>query len=341
MPGDPVARTATIRPIRRRGRGPGADCRANPPTRRTPRRQALRTTGGGQRDGGSGDDSSVRAILLTTTLVTLLFAGGATAISAGGKTPHRPLPGGLEPNLQAVVPHHLGVQNTGGREYLRLANGIADVGAGPWHLHPQTVIVGEGGTTTAIQDIWSTKDGASDPGGRIVCSFATTQFEFHPAHNHWHIGSVARFAVAKATDDGRGGGIGAVFVNDLGVAQSFKTTFCLIDWVKIEDNTKTPERTYFASITTLRIRASRSARSTSTTTGSGPGDQFHRRSAGVYYLSVDVNDEGKFIESDRTNNLSWTSFRLSRESNGNAKITLISHSQCSSPNMCGEELPNR
>ena len=81
--------------------------------------------------------------------------------------------------------------------------------------------------------------------GQVVCSFATTQFEFHPAHNHWHIGSAARFAVHKATDDGRGGGVGAVFVNNLGVAQSFKTTFCLIDWVKIQDNTKTPERTYF------------------------------------------------------------------------------------------------
>ena len=101
-------------------------------------------------------------ILLTAVIVTLMFGGGAALVSAGAKTTD-PCPGGLEPDLQAVVPHHLGVQNTGGREYLRLANGIADVGAGPWHLRPQTVIVGEGGTTTAIQDIWSTRDGASDP----------------------------------------------------------------------------------------------------------------------------------------------------------------------------------
>jgi hypothetical protein len=282
-------------------------------------------------------------ILLTAALVTTLFAGGATAIvSAGGKAPADPCPGGLEPDLQAVVPHHLGVQNTAGREYLRLANGIADVGAGPWHLHPQTVIVGEGGTTTAIQDIWSTKDGASDPAGRIVCSFATTQFEFHPAHNHWHIGSVARFSVQKATDDGRGGGIGAVFVNNLGVAQSFKTTFCLIDWIKIQDNTKTPERTYFECDRDAPFQG----------VSVGWIDQYHHSlegqeidftgaPAGIYYLTVNVNDDGAFIESDRTNNLSWTSFRLTRESNGNAKISLISHSPCSSPNMCGEELPNR
>jgi hypothetical protein len=281
-------------------------------------------------------------ILLTTALVTILFAGAATAVvSAGGKTID-PCPGGLEPDLQAIVPHHLGVQNTGGREYLRLDNGIANVGAGPWHLHPQTVIAGEGGTTTAIQDIWSARDGASDPGGRVVCSFATTEFAFHPAHNHWHIGSVARFSVQIATDDGRGGEIGAVFVNNLGVAQSFKTTFCLIDWIKIEDNSKTPERTYWACDRTAPFQG----------VSVGWIDQYHHSlegqeidftgaAPGVYYLTVNVNDDGKFVESDRSNNLSWSSFRLSRDSNGNAKLTPISHSACSSPNMCGEELPNR
>ena len=281
-------------------------------------------------------------ILLTTALVTLLFAGGATAIvNAGGRTTD-PCPGGLEPDLQAIVPHHLGVQNTGGREYLRLDNGIANVGAGPWHLHPQTVIVGDGGTTTAIQDIWSTQGGASDPGSRVVCSFATTEFEFHPAHNHWHIGSVARFSVQKATDDGRGGGIGAVFVNNLGVAQSFKTTFCLIDWIKIDDNSKTPERTYWACDRTAAYQG----------VSVGWIDQYHHSlegqeidltgaAPGIYYLTVNVNDDDKFVESDRSNNLSWASFRLSRDSNGNPKISVISHSACSSPNMCGEGLPNR
>jgi lysyl oxidase len=281
-------------------------------------------------------------ILLTTALVTMLFAGGATAIvNAGGKTSD-PCPGGLLPDLQAVVPHHLGVQNTSGREYLRLDNGIANVGAGPWHLHPETVVAGEGGTTTAIQDIWSTRDGASDPASWIVCSFATTQFAFHPAHNHWHIGSVARFGVQKATDDGTGGGIGAVYVNDLGVAQSFKTTFCLIDWIKIQDNSKTPERTYWACDRTAPYQG----------VSVGWIDQYHMSlegqeidftgaPIGVYYLTVNVNDDGKFIESDRSNNLSWVSFRLTRDSMGNAKITLVSHSACSSANMCGEALPNR
>jgi len=284
-------------------------------------------------------------ILLTTTLVTMVFAGGATAIAVAGSKPPTstdPCPGGLEPDLQPIVPHHLGIQNAQGRETLRLDNGIANVGAGPWHLHPETVIAGSTGTTTAIQDIWSTRSGASDPTGRIVCSFPTTDFEYHSAHNHWHIGSVARFGVQKATDDGKGGGLGAVFVNNLGVAQSFKTTFCLIDWIKIEDNTKTPERTFWACDRTAPYQG----------VSVGWIDQYHHSlegqeidltgaPVGVYYLTVHVNDDGVFVESDRSNNLSWTSFRLTRDSNGNPKITLISHSPCSSPNMCGEDLPNR
>ena len=280
-------------------------------------------------------------ILLVAVLATVASAGAASVVAGGGKS-NDPCAGGLKPDLQAVVPHHLGIQNTGGREYLRLDNGIANVGAGPWHLHPQTVIAGETGTTTAIQDLWSTKGGASDATGRIVCSVPTTEFAFHPAHNHWHIGSVARFAVQKATDNGTGGGIGAVYVNDLGVAQSFKTTFCLIDWIKIEDNSKTPERTFWACDRTAPYQG----------VSVGWIDQYHMSlegqeidltgaPVGIYYLSVNVNDDGVFIESDRSNNLSWVSFRLSRDSNGNPKIALIGHSACSSPNMCGEALPNR
>jgi hypothetical protein len=263
---------------------------------------------------------------------------------AGGKPPPAPAdpcPGGLEPNLQAIVPHHLQIQNTQQREFLRLDNGIANTGAGPWHLRPETVIAGDSGTTTAIQDIWSTPGGQSDPASAVVCSVATTQFEFHPAHNHWHIGSVALFAVHRADDDGRGGSVGPVFVNNLGVAQSFKTTFCLIDWIKIDDRSNTPGRTYF--------ECDRDAPSQGVSVGWI--DQYHHSlegqevdltgaPPGVYYLTVLVNDERKFVESNYTDNLAWVSFRLTRDSS-NPKITLISHSACSSPNMCGESRPGR
>lgn len=275
----------------------------------------------------------------TAVLIGAMIVGTGTS-SAGGKG--GTCDGGLLPDLQPIVPHQLQIQNTGGREYLRLDNGIANVGAGPWHLHPETVIAGESGTTTAIQDIWDKVGGASDPTAHIVCSFATTQFEFHPAHNHWHIGSVARFAVQSAADDGTGGTFGSVYVNDLGIAQSFKTTFCLIDWIKIEDNSKTPERTYWACDRTAPYQG----------VSVGWIDQYHQAlegqeidltgaPVGIYYLTVNVNDDGLFVESDAGNDLSWVSFALRRDSKGNPKITLISHSPCSSPNLCGEDLPNR
>lgn len=280
------------------------------------------------------------------TLASLAVALAAVQVSfAGGKPPPAPAdpcPGGLEPNLQAIVPHHLQIQNTQQREYLRLDNGIANVGAGPWHLRPETAPSGDGGTTTAIQEIWSTAGGASDPASRRICSFRTTQFEFHPAHNHWHIGSVALFAVRRAADDGRGGSFGPVFRNDRDVAQSFKTTFCLIDWIKIEANSKTPERTFWACDRTAPFQG----------VSVGWIDQYHHSlegqevdltgaPVGVYYLTVHVNDDRVFVESNYTDNLSWVSFRLTRDSNGNPKIALVSHSPCSLPNMCGEALPNR
>jgi hypothetical protein len=287
----------------------------------------------------SGRRAAFGSIVLIGAFV--IGVGTASAVPGGGG-PGGQCDGGLIPDLQPVVPHHLGIQNTGGREYLRLDNGIANVGAGPWHLHPDTVIAGETGTTTAMQDIWDKVGGPSDPTASVVCSVPTTQFEFHPAHNHWHIGSVARFSVQLAADDGIGGAIGAVYVNDLGVAQSFKTTFCLIDWIKIDDNSKTPERTYWACDRTAPYQG----------VSVGWIDQYHHSlegqevdltgaPAGIYYLRVDVNDEGRFVESTTADNLAWRSFSLSRDSNGNPKIAYISTSPCTSANMCGNELPNR
>ena len=286
------------------------------------------------------------AIVMTgafAVLVGSLLVGVSTSLAApkpGGSGGN--CDGGLLPDMQPIVPHHLQIQNTGGREYLRLANGIANVGSGPWHLHPEHAIVGESGTTTAMQDIWNKAGGPGDPTARILCTVATTQFEFHAAHNHWHIGSVARFAVQKALDNGTGGGIGAVLVNDRGVAQSFKTTFCLIDWIKLEDNSNTGGRTYWACDRTAEYQG----------VSVGWVDQYHHSlegqevdltgaAVGIYYLTVDVNDEVLFVESNTANNFSWVSFRLSRDSKGNPKIALIGHSSCNSPNLCGEGLPNR
>ena len=274
--------------------------------------------------------------------ISLLATLAAAAPTLAGRPPSDDCAGGLKPNLRPVVPSQLQIQNTSGREYLRLTNGIANQGDGPWHLHPETVIVGDAGTTTAIQDLWDRVGGPSDPAARVVCSVPTTQFAFHPAHNHWHIGSVARFGVHPATDDGRGGAWGPAYVNDLGVAQSFKTTFCLIDWVKIDGNKKTPNVTYWACDRTAPYQG----------VSVGWIDQYHHSlegqevditaaPVGVYYLMVHANDDGGFVETTTADNVAWQSFALTRDSNGNPKVTLIAHSACSPATMCGEGLPNR
>ena len=63
--------------------------------------------------------------------------------------------------------------------------------------------------TVAIQEIL-------DADGKIVTEKMVSTFEFHPAHNHWHIANVARFEVRGATDDETRGHWGGVVVNDRG-----------------------------------------------------------------------------------------------------------------------------
>ena len=73
----------------------------------------------------------------------------------------------------------------------------------------------------------------SRPATRSCASASTGTFEFHPAHNHWHIGDVALFEVRKGSPTGPIVG-----------GNSIKTTFCLIDWYKLEGNTNSAERVF-------------------------------------------------------------------------------------------------
>ena len=141
---------------------------------------------------------------------------------------------GLYPDLQTVVPKHLSIQNTQQREILRVTNGIANRGDGPWQLRPEF----QSDVTIARQEIL-------DANGQIVDNPIVGRYVFHPEHNHWHIENVALLEVRKARDNGIGGRWGRTVVNDLGQVQAIKTTFCLIDWYKLDENAPTWERTYW------------------------------------------------------------------------------------------------
>jgi Lysyl oxidase len=121
--------------------------------------------------------------------------------------------------------------------------------------------------------------------------------------------------------------------------QTIKTTFCLIDVVRLEGNSSRPDRTYWDCFPDRRQGIS-----------PGWGDQYHHATEGqeleltgqppgVYYVVSTTNPDLAFLESDYGNNTAWASFRLRRDSQGNAKIDRVAHSACVGT-LCGAT-PNR
>ena len=237
------------------------------------------------------------------------------------------VPGGLYPDLRAANPHHFTVQNNQQREFLRFSNMVANTGQGDLILRPEHDTINN--VTTGYQEI-------EDAAGDVIHEQPVSEFIFHPAHNHWHLTSVALFEIRKAADDGRGGLMGDVLSN-----QSIKTTFCLIDVIKLDGNSKTPFRRFWDCFPDERQGIS-----------AGWGDQYHHATEGqeleitgapkdkVYYLVTTSNPDGAFLETTTANNTAWTSFRLTRDSKGNAKITEVAAKPCTGA-LCGTSIPNR
>ena len=251
---------------------------------------------------------------LTAAVNTAVIFAFATSASGG------PTPGpGLLPDLQTVVPTHLQIVNQQQRDLLRFSNGIANTGPGPLALRPENV----GLVTNGIQEI-------RDADGNVVSERLASQYEFHPAHNHWHLGDVALFEVRKGSPTG-----------PIVSGNSIKVTFCLIDWYKLDGNSPTRDRGFFDCETSYQ--------------GISPGwvDQYHHALEGQrldltgapnntdLYLVSTANFANAFLESDSTNNTAWIRFRLSQDSKGNRKLSVLGNSPCSTPAMCGIGAPIR
>ena len=142
------------------------------------------------------------AVILVGGLV--LAVGGAIALAG------KPAAAALYPDLRTVVPTHLNLVNQQQNEYLRFSNGIANTGAGPWALRPDPPLSDAVDEVSAVQEF-------RDSGALYKCGEQPKQvtdcynvvsehlggvFEFHPAHNHWHIGDVALFEVRKGSPTG-------------------------------------------------------------------------------------------------------------------------------------------
>jgi hypothetical protein len=281
----------------------------------------------------------VKARLIVSTIVAggVVLVVGATLAFAG--KPGGGISTALYPDLRTVVPTHLNLVNQQQQDILRFSNGIANTGAGPWALRPDPPPSEATTVVSAVQEF-------RDSGAVYKCGEQPKQitecynvidekvagtFEFHPAHNHWHIGDVALFEVRKGSPTG-----------PVADEQSIKTTFCLIDWYKLDDNAPAGERTFFDCYTSFQGISS------------GWVDQYHQATEGQqvlltdlpdaddYYLVSTANYARIFTETDYTNNTAWVKFELSSDSNGNRKVTLTGdHSQCSSPGLCGDRSTNR
>jgi hypothetical protein len=281
----------------------------------------------------------MRALLAVTAIVVTAAAGAGAAAAA----PALPTSGtALYPDLRTVVPTHLQLVNAGQREILRFSNGIANTGAGPWALRPDPFPADATPDTTTIAAVQEFRDANAyyecdtQPKNVTACYNVVSeqvagQFEFHPAHNHWHIGDVALFEVRKGSPTGKIVG-----------GNSIKTTFCLIDWYKLADNSPTAERVFFDCYASYQGISS------------GWVDQYHQSTEGQqldltdvpnandYYLVSTSNYANVFTETDYKNNTAWVRFRLTSDSNGNRKVEVTDHSPCvMGTGLCGERSTNR
>jgi len=222
-----------------------------------------------------------------------------------------------------IVPHHIHVQEKQKKSRLMFTVGIANIGQGPTELAPAASLSDPNVLVTANQNLYS---GPTNQSGPPVCKRSLADaFLFHPEHNHWHLIGVNGFEVRRAVDDGSRGNW-----DKKKVIGSLKESFCLIDYVKMNDDQLAmfgitlPPREYFDCTGVHGISR-------------GWVDYYHHAThgqfvditgapAGLYYLVATANPLKLFLESNYENNRVWVSFRLEYNNTNNAIVTVLFNS---------------
>jgi hypothetical protein len=241
---------------------------------------------------------------------------------------------GWLPDIRATALTHLQIQNAQQREMLRFSNAIANTGDGSWQVRRGTLI-------SDPEQIAYAKSLGLDPSQLAVTSqellgsdgaiAAVVEdaglSEFHPDHKHFHIGETAEFGVERFDPSSQRW-------DPITGLEVVKTTFCLIDVNQIQLLSESDPDHYeiIKSPANLNLYNDCFAEVQGIQAGwidrynhSLPGQEVDITDlpAGTYRITSTVNPAGWFLESDYSNNTAWTSFDLSRDSNGNAKLRTI------------------
>ncbi len=148
-------------------------------------------------------------LLVVVAVPSVAMMMPATSLPAG--SPHIP-------DMFTKVPFGVRlVASKNASRKLYFANTIGNIGNGPLELRAENNAVT--GTTNAIQEIY-THAGKGTGNLQLVSSAPIGTFDFHPAHNHWHMGDFARYELRSINTDGTTGPV---------VAMTGKFSFCMID----------------------------------------------------------------------------------------------------------------
>ncbi|MBI5859215.1 MAG: hypothetical protein HZB73_00420 [Nitrosarchaeum sp.] len=242
-------------------------------------------------------------------------------IPADAKTAHV-----LIPDLREAIPQQIGLQNAHQKTTLRISTSVANTGDGQWQMRS------ENPATQELPQLAKQQLLLSD--GTLWKEYTVSQFEYHPAHKHFHIAAVTSYELYTATGSSD---TEPITKTNIG---SQKVTFCLIDWIKISDNSPNNERAYSNCDGQFQ--------------GVSPGwmDQYHQElegqeldvtnvPTGYYFLVVTANPEHNFIEKDFTNNQAWILIHYNNDDKGNPKLEILNQSECLDyPGLC-KYSPNR
>jgi hypothetical protein len=199
----------------------------------------------------------------------------------------------LLPDLRAMPAHQLSITNSPGQKYLRLSATSWNGGAGNLHLvggatDPVT------GTKEVYQRVFNDDGSYQD--------YLAGEFVWHPLHSHTHFGDYAAYILDPVTP-----AIADRIAN--------KTTFCIIDTTAVDLTLPgAPQSPQYLFCNAVYQGLSVGWGDTYTSDLAGQEVNITGLPDGDYYLTIDVDPDGRILESNDSNNASTIVVRITGDS---------------------------